>query len=84
MLRNVKNHTSLSGVSAVVHADGEMNTCCDESSDRSLMVDLMSYFSFQPVLNDWFNQGRFMCYPVCGMVHTEEPLLLTSVGFLSR
>ena len=69
----------------MVHADGEMNTCCDGSSDRSLMVDPMSYFSFQPfTLNYWFNQRRFMCYPVCGMVHTEESLLLISVGFLSR
>ena len=32
-------------------------------------VDPMSYFSFQPVLHDW-------CYPVCGMVHIKEPLLL--------
>ena len=28
-----------------------------------------SYFSFQPVLHDWY-------YPVCGMVHIKEPLLL--------
>ena len=32
--------------------------------------------SFQPVLHDWFNKGRGMCYPVCGMVHIKEPLLL--------
>ena len=32
-------------------------------------VDPLSYFSFQPVLHDWF-------YPVCGMVNTKEPLLL--------
>ena len=37
---------------------------------------LMSYFSFQPVLHDWCNKGRGMCYPVCGMVHIKEPLLL--------
>ena len=36
----------------------------------------LSYFSFQPVLHDWCNKGRGMCYPVCGMVHTKEPLLL--------
>ena len=35
-----------------------------------------SYFSFQPVLHDWCNKGRGMCYPVCGMVHIKEPLLL--------
>ena len=37
-------------------------------------VDPLSYFSFQPVLHDWCNTG--MCYPVCGMVHIKEPLLL--------
>ena len=35
-----------------------------------------SYFSFQPVLHDWCNKGRGMCYTVCGMVHIKEPLLL--------
>ena len=24
----------------------------------------------------WVNKGRGMCYPVCGMVHIKEPLLL--------
>ena len=40
------------------------------------MVDPLSYFSFQPVLHDWCNKGHGMCYPVCGMVHIKEPLLL--------
>ena len=39
-------------------------------------VDALSYFSFQPVLHDWCNKGHGMCYPVCGMVHIKEPLLL--------
>ena len=41
---------------------------------RSILhgVDPLSYFSFQPVLHDWCNKG----YPVCGMVHIKEPLLL--------
>ena len=39
-------------------------------------VDPLSYFSFQLVLHDWCNKGRGMCYPVCGMVHIKEPLLL--------
>ena len=33
-------------------------------------------FSFQPVLHDWYNKGCGMCYPVCGMMHIKEPLLL--------
>ena len=32
--------------------------------------------SIGPVLHDWCNKGRGMCYPVCGMVHIKEPLLL--------
>ena len=45
----------------------------------------MSYLSFikrrthpiiKPVFHDWYNKGRGMCYPVCGMVHIKEPLLL--------
>ena len=40
------------------------------------VVNPLSYFSFQPVLHDWCNKGRGMCYPVCGMVHIKEPLLL--------
>ena len=37
---------------------------------------LECYFSFQPVLHDWCNKGRGMYYPVCGMMHIKEPLLL--------
>ena len=36
----------------------------------------LSYFSFQPVLHDWCNKGCDMYYPVCGMMHIKEPLLL--------
>ena len=39
-------------------------------------VDPWNYFSFQPVLHDWCNKDRGMCYPVCGMVHIKKPLLL--------
>ena len=40
------------------------------------------YFSFiyiclfQPVLHNWCNKGRGMCYPVYGVMHIKEPLLL--------
>ena len=47
---------------------------CDGSSDRSF--DPLSYFSFQPVLHDLCNKGHGMCYPVCGMLHIKEHLLL--------
>ena len=39
-------------------------------------VDPLSYFLFQPVLHDWCSKGCGMCYPVYGMVHIKEPLLL--------
>ena len=41
-------------------------------------VDLLSYFSFQPVLHDWCNKACGMYHPVCGMVQIKEPLL--SIG----
>ena len=40
------------------------------------ILNLLSYFLFQPVLHDWCNKGCGMCYPVCGMVHIKEPMLL--------
>ena len=45
---------------------------------RSILhgVDSLSYFSFQPVLHDWCHKGHGMYYPVCGMMHIKEPLLL--------
>ena len=46
------------------------------------MVNLLSYFSFQPVLHDWCNKDCGMCYPVCGMVHIKEPLLLITKSSL--
>ena len=49
---------------------------CDGSSDRSFMVDPLSYFSFQPVLHDGCNKGCGMCNAVCGMMHIKEPLQL--------
>ena len=64
---------------------------CNGSSDPSFMVDPLNYFSFQSVLHDWCNKGCDMYYPVCGMMHIKEPLLLIeksspcgAAGFLSR
>ena len=54
--------------------------------ERSLMVQWVvgsilhggptELFLFQPVLHDWCNKRCGMFYPVCGMVHIKEPLLL--------
>ena len=48
---------------------------------RSLMVrwvvgSILHGVDPQLVLHNWCNKGRGMCYPVCGMVHIKEPLLL--------
>ena len=40
-------------------------TSCSSVVERPLMV-----------LHDWCNKGHGICYPVCGMVHIKEPLLL--------
>ena len=40
------------------------------------MVDPLGYFLFQPVPHDFCNKGHGMCYPVSGMIHIKEPLLL--------
>ena len=54
------------------------------------MMDPLSYLSFQPVLHDWCNKGRGMCYPVCGMMHIKRTLAanqkvahVAAAGFLS-
>ena len=41
------------------------------------MVDLLRYFSFQLVFHDWCDKGRGVCYPISGIVHIKESLLLT-------
>ena len=49
-------------------------------------------FLFQPVLHNWCNKDCGICYPVCGMVHVKETLLLidkvahvvVAAGFLSH
>ena len=38
------------------------------------LPDSASVFPFQPVLHDWCNKGRVMCYPVCGTVHNKITL----------
>ena len=44
--------------------------------ERSLMVRWVVGSILHGVLHDWCNKGRGMCYPVCGMVHIKEPVLL--------
>ena len=51
----------------------------------------LSNFPLQPVLHNWCNKGRGVCYPVCGMMHIKGLLLLigksspcSGSGFLSH
>ena len=60
-----------------VYFNSSVRSWCGWSTDRSHLVDQMSYFSFQPVFHDWFNKGCGMCYSVCVMVHIKYSLLLT-------
>ena len=52
-----------------------------ESLDQSLMVNPLSYFSFQPVLHDWFTKDHTMCHHVCGIERLAY--VVVSVGFIS-
>ena len=61
---------------------GKSICSCDASLDWSIMVDPLSYFSFQPVLHDWCNKGDGMCYPVCRIMHIKELLLLITKSSL--
>ena len=45
-----------------------------------LMVNPLSYFSLQPVLNNCGNKCHCVYYPVSGMVHIKDPLLLIRKG----
>ena len=50
-------------------------------------VDPLSYFSFQPVLLDWCNKGRGMCYPVWDGAYKRTLAVnryVVAVGFLSH
>ena len=39
-----------------------------------LLEQTSSYFSFQSVPHDWYKKGRGMCYSVCRILHTKDPL----------
>ena len=53
-------------------AHGAMGRRIDPSLGGPIELFLVPH----PVLHDWCNKGHGMCYPVCGMVHIKEPLLL--------
>ena len=61
-----------------------LNNVHNKCNPVNQMTDPLSYFSFQPVLNDWCNKGCGMCYPVgksspCG--GSWFPLLLSEWDF---
>ena len=50
------------------------------------MVDPLDYFSFQPVLQNWCNNGRGVRYPVCRMMYIKhrKSSLCGGSGFHNR
>ena len=67
--------------------EGTVRSWCDGSSDPSFIVDPLGYLPFHPVLHDWCNKGRGMCYPVCGMmmlIGKRTVAYVVAAGFLSR
>ena len=63
-------------------SDGDLGpkSSCDKAIGCKLRNAFILYYCIrkvsEPVLHDWCNKGRGMCYPVCGMGHIKEPLLL--------
>ena len=55
---------------------GVFLVCKSSEKPTYLLPPSLPHFSFQPVLHDWCNNDRGMYYPVCGMMHIKEPLLL--------
>ena len=43
------------------------------SASTTTVITIILHASaiLKPVLHDWFNKGRGMYYPVCGMVHIK-------------
>ena len=63
------------------HRDQHGSNENDDVSGHDVMVQSTASrhsvsMSFRPVLHDWCKKCRGMCYPVCGMVHIKDPLLL--------
>ena len=63
-------------LSYITHAHAHTQTNTHTLVTRIYLKHLNLVFSFQPVLHDWCNKGCGMCYPVCGIVHIKEPLLI--------
>ena len=48
--------------------------CLDRGAISALAIGAISP-RHAPV-HDWCNEGHGICYPVCGMMHIKDPLLL--------
>ena len=62
----------ISVIGGVGHSSVVECSWCSRSSDQTHLFGPSSYFLFQPV----FHKDHCMWYPVCGMVHMKDPLLL--------
>ena len=66
---------------------------CSSVGERPLVVQWVlgsCHFSFQPLLHDWYNKGRGMCYPDCDDAYkrchaaSRRVAHVAAAGFLSR
>ena len=57
------------------HKHTQYYSLCNVSG-RALDTLSQLYWAVVLLHHDWCNKGRGMCYPVCGMVHIKELLLL--------
>ena len=81
LTRVIKN---ISNYKRTTQGEGQEGNCPPKFGQKSVNAQAcqplcspeQKYFSFQPVLHDWFNKGRGMCFPVHGVVHIKDPLLL--------
>ena len=61
---------------------GRTSTRCGGSLDQSHLGDLLSHFSFHPVIHNWCNKGHGILS--CGMLHIKYNLLLIGKSGGSR
>ena len=55
---------------------------CDGSSDRSLSMVQLSYFSFVLGLLNWYEKDNGVYYYVRGMIYIKDSLLLIGNNFI--
>ena len=76
MFKSVNNVISVINIFAASSAEFVYIWGLTSMVEHLLKVDPFNYFTLQPILHNWYNKGFGMCYPVCGMVHIKDSMLL--------